>query len=430
KTQRIPEPQLIQAGLDRQRQENDPSAGCYDRFRNRVIFPICNDQGSPIAFSGRALTDEPNQPKYLNSPETPLFTKSRVLFGLNRSKRAMLDQDRALLLEGQVDLITCHQFGFENAVAPQGTAFTSDQAKILRRYVAEVVLCFDSDHAGQEAALKAIPLLLQANLSAKVMRLPAGEDPDSLLRTHGAEPFAKLQAEAVEFPEFLVQHYRETLDLESGRDKMRFVEKVSPILQLVSNAVLKEMAIARWSEALSLPASVFRTPTKAGKVDNQAPRASTSTSVDRTPRAFVRPDGCIHRLTFLAYRSSDARQWLREREVYQVLQNEPGAKILESILLSEIQGDDPASLDALAGEMPVSGAGRYLSELRQAPLPKEVIDAVAHSNEGLQIKIRLQAAEARVTDALQETVPNHQRIAAARQELLDLRRQHKHFGGA
>src|SRR5690242_4041295 len=118
------------------------------------MFPICDEQGRVIAFSGRVLSGDEKTAKYVNSPETPIFTKGKVFYGLDKSKRALLDQQFAVICEGQLDLIACYMAGVRNIVAPQGTAFTGDHARILKRYVDEVVLCFDSDSAGQAAAVR------------------------------------------------------------------------------------------------------------------------------------------------------------------------------------------------------------------------------------------------------------------------------------
>src|SRR5437762_11172670 len=133
----------------------------YDRFRGRIIFPICNDVGEVIAFSGRLLKDEEGTAKYLNSPETPLFRKGNVLFGLDKSKRALIEASCAIVSEGQLDLISLFEAGITNVVAPQGTAFTESQARVLKRFADEVVLCFDSDAAGTQAAERSLDALLQ-----------------------------------------------------------------------------------------------------------------------------------------------------------------------------------------------------------------------------------------------------------------------------
>ncbi|MGA8490099.1 MAG: DNA primase, partial [Terriglobales bacterium] len=145
----------------------------YDRFRGRLIFPICDEQGRVIGFSGRVLSGDEKTAKYVNSPETPIFTKSRVFFGLDKSKRALLDAGFAVVCEGQLDLIACFMGGVQNVVAPQGTAFTDQHARILKRYADEVVLCFDSDEAGQNAAVRSLDHLLASGLAVRVAIVPA-----------------------------------------------------------------------------------------------------------------------------------------------------------------------------------------------------------------------------------------------------------------
>src|SRR6476469_6602560 len=153
------------------------------------MFPIRNDVGEVIAFSGRLLKDEEGAAKYLNSPETPLFRKGNVLFGLHKTKRDLIDAQCAIVCEGQLDLISLFEAGIKNVVAPQGTAFTESQARVLKRFVNEVVLCFDADAAGKKAAERSLDALLQNDLIVRVAEIPAGEDPDSLIRHHGREEF-------------------------------------------------------------------------------------------------------------------------------------------------------------------------------------------------------------------------------------------------
>ena len=152
----IPASANLQSGLVKLRDEAQGDGEVYDRFRGRIMFPICNDVGEVIAFSGRVLKNDAEGAKYLNSPETPLFRKGNILFGLHKTKRALIEADCAIICEGQLDLITLFEAGITNVVAPQGTAFTENQARILKRFVDEVVLCFDADAAGQKAAERSL----------------------------------------------------------------------------------------------------------------------------------------------------------------------------------------------------------------------------------------------------------------------------------
>ena len=177
----------------------------YDRFRGRLMFPICDEQGRVIGFSGRILSGDEKTAKYVNSPETPIFTKSKIFFGLDKSKRAILDAGYAIICEGQLDLIACFMNGVQNIVAPQGTAFTEQHARIIKRYANEVVLCFDSDNAGQNAIVRSLDHLLAAGLAVRVAVVPAPHDPDSFIKAHGGEAFRKLVENAEGFFEFLLK---------------------------------------------------------------------------------------------------------------------------------------------------------------------------------------------------------------------------------
>src|SRR5437762_2311202 len=191
---------LITSGLVKTKDETDSDQNqtsnlrpqsAYDRFRGRIMFPIHNDVGEVIAFSGRLLNDEEGAAKYINSPETPLFRKGSVLFGLDKTKRALIEANCAIVCEGQLDLISLFEAEITNVVAPQGTAFTESQARVLKRFVNEVVLCFDSDTAGQKAAERSLDALLQNDLIVRMAKMPVGEDPDSLVRREGKEAFER-----------------------------------------------------------------------------------------------------------------------------------------------------------------------------------------------------------------------------------------------
>src|SRR5207249_8591499 len=192
---------------------NLKSQTSYDRFRGRIMFPVCNDVGEVIAFSGRLLQDEEGAAKYLNSPETPLFRKGNVLFGLHKSKRALIEANSAIVCEGQIDLISLFEAGITNVVAPQGTAFTENQARILKRFVDEVVLCFDSDAAGAKAAERSLDALLQNNLTVRVVELPRGEDPDSLVRREGKKNFENRVASAQDFFDYWIEREMQAADM-------------------------------------------------------------------------------------------------------------------------------------------------------------------------------------------------------------------------
>ncbi len=197
----------------------EDGGGYYDRFRNRLMFPIRDELGRVVAFSGRILEKNEKAAKYVNSPETPLFRKGRVLYALDKARRAILDSRQAILCEGQIDVIRCHLAGINTAVAAQGTALTEDHARLFKRYADSVVILLDADAAGQTASLRSAEILLNEGLSVSIATLPKGEDPDSLVRKQGAEALLKVVAAAEPVVVFQVRLLasRDKLETEAGR---------------------------------------------------------------------------------------------------------------------------------------------------------------------------------------------------------------------
>lgn len=210
----------------------------YGRFRDRLMFPICDEQGRVVAFSGRILPGDDDPRKYVNSPETPLFHKSRLMFGLDKSKRALLDTQRAVICEGQLDLITCFMAGVQNMVAPQGTAFTGDHARILKRYVKEVVLCFDSDNAGQKATVSALDDLVGSGLAIRVATIPPPHDPDSYIKEHGAAAFQALIDNAEGFFDYYLKRLCATNDISTDKGQQEVVRAMAEAIGKTGDAFL------------------------------------------------------------------------------------------------------------------------------------------------------------------------------------------------
>jgi len=234
------------------------SGGWYDRFRGRLIFPICDEQGRVIAFSGRVLQGDEKQAKYVNSPETPIFSKGRVLFALDKAKRPILDAGKAILAEGQLDTIACHSAGIRNVVAPQGTAFTADQARVLKRYVDEVVLCFDGDKAGRDAVIRALDPLLAAGLAIRVASIPPPDDPDSWIRAHGAESFQALLNRAQGIFDFYLQGLCSENDTASDRGRLVVLRSMGEAVHKTANAVLIDTYAQRTAQRLGVDVQSVR----------------------------------------------------------------------------------------------------------------------------------------------------------------------------
>src|SRR6266699_1905021 len=342
---------LIASGLVKTKYENDSphpqtlnlkSQKSYDRFRGRIIFPICNDVGEVIAFSGRLLKDEEGAAKYLNSPETPLFRKASVLFGLDKSKRALIETNCAIVCEGQLDLISLFEAGITNVVAPQGTAFTENQARILKRFVDEVVLCFDSDTAGAKAAERSLDALLENDFIIRVVELPPGEDPDSLVRRDGKEQFDERVANARDFFDYWIEREIASTDLTSMGAKIQAARNLAATASRVHNPVLRGAVVNKASARLGVaPADFESLLTKHARV----PGSSVSSSTTEI-RAAASPPHDIVMLCLLALRYVDARNFLHAQKWREILDQVPDTNILIRILESELEPDDTASLNA------------------------------------------------------------------------------------
>ena len=298
--------ELLQGGLLTAR-EGDQTGG-YDRFRDRLMFPIRNDYGEVVAFSGRILNDSDREAKYVNSPETPIFSKGRVLFGLDKSKRPLIDAGEAVVLEGQIDLISAFEHGVRHVVAPQGTAFTAEQARLLRRFVERVILCFDSDTAGQNAVEKSLPALLAAGIEVRVATLPQGSDPDSLIREQGIEVFQKRLSEAKDFFDHTIQRaIDEAAESFGPREKAAVARKLGGYLSLLPEAALRETTTAHVASCLGLSIEALE---EAG-IKNPI-TLPHSEPIDSVPShsSITRVSASTELICRLAILSHDVREWI------------------------------------------------------------------------------------------------------------------------
>jgi len=215
----------------------------YDRFRGRLMFPICNDRGEVIAFGGRIIDKDSSPQKYLNSPDTPLFHKSKNLYGLHLAKNAIRDKDMAVIVEGYMDVISCHQHGITNAVAPLGTAFTPEQGKLLMRNSYQMAIAFDGDGAGMKATTRCLDVLSDLGCKCRVVHIPNNADPDEYLKTQGKEAFEQLILKSQDLIVYKISRLMENINIDSISGKQEIVEKLLPDLLKLSSAVALESAI-------------------------------------------------------------------------------------------------------------------------------------------------------------------------------------------
>jgi DNA primase len=407
--------QLLQSGLVKPRDENRPESEVYDRFRGRIIFPICNDVGEVIAFSGRLLQSDVEAAKYLNSPETPLFRKGNVLFGLHKTKRGLIEANCAIVCEGQLDLIALFEAGITNVVAPQGTAFTEGQARILKRFVDEVVLCFDADEAGQKAAERSLDALLQNDLIVRIVDMPPGQDPDSLIRRDGKEEFEKRVAAARDFFDHWIEREVAIVDLSSLGAKMQLARRLAETVSHVHDSLMRGEVVSKVSARLGVPASDFE------KLLSARARDRSATPERKNSRAAPAPPHDVAMLCLLALRDESARAFLLEQNWREVLAQTPGTDLLVRILESDLRPTDPASLNAFMATLSPEEEGLVSAWLMQK-MPPDAMTVIQDWWKGLRqaaLRRQLEVAESRMRLPQLSTGE----VVNLQKQILDLRQQ-------
>jgi len=388
----------------------------YDRFRARVMFPICNDTGEVIAFSGRVLEADAKAAKYVNSPETILFTKGAVLFGLHKSKRPLIDAKSAIVCEGQLDLITAFEAGVQNVIAPQGTAFTEKQARILKRYVEEVVLCFDADIAGEKAAERSLASLLAENLIVRVVEMPPGEDPDSMIRGKGAEAFRERVVAAKDFFDFQIDRLASKPDFDTPRGKMAAARKMAESISLIRDAVLRETVMHKVTQRLEVSAQEFVKLLKAPTEKKAEPQEH---SPDEPMPIVLEPT--MRLLAQVALRDAAAREWLLDEPWDAMLGDDPEAALLVKILGADLRPDEPASIHVFLTTLDATEESAISGLLEDKPpsLPMAIAHDCWRALERRKIKLRMESRQARMRTP---DLPGDE-VAKLQKEILDLQKR-------
>jgi DNA primase len=423
---------LIDAGILIYSEERGDA---FPRFRDRLMFPICNDNGEVIAFSGRLLEANPKMAKYLNSPETPIFSKSKVLFGFDRAKRHISKAGQAIVCEGQIDTLMLHEAGFTNAVAGQGTAFTEFHAKALKRQADEIVLCYDSDNAGFKAAERAFQILAPTGLIIKVASLPAGEDPDSLIRKQGPEAFKALLQSAQEFLDYQVDAAASRRDMGEMRERVRFAGEMAGNIHLLESPVARETALQRAAVRLSIPEDTMRQlvaraakqPTTRNPRDNaKAPTPGESPG----KQLLASQDKNAILLTRLALADAQVLDWLRHQPHDDVLRDVPGTELLAliwrgtfdpvdtvavTVFLTTLEPDEEAALNQLMHEARATGGmAEAEHELRALELTRLLM-----MKQRLQTQLKQPGIDPEHAAELQrEIIALHQDIGAAQKSFM------------
>jgi DNA primase len=263
----------------------------YDRFRKRITFPIMNEGGRVIAFTARALdADEKGGPKYLNSPETALYSKGQVLFNLDKARQAIRQQNFALLVEGQMDCISVFAAGVTPVIATSGTAFTEQQARLLRRYSTRVVVNFDPDTAGTNAAEKSIALLTEEGFEVRVVTLEGGLDPDRFVRERGLQAYAEALKHAVRHSDYLIERARQLFPVRTAQGKVDAVNFLLPHIRRMPHAIVRDEFAQDAAQKLGVDSALLRQELKqaAAKRQAQMPKDARTVNLSECERVLLR----------------------------------------------------------------------------------------------------------------------------------------------
>lgn len=349
----------------------------YARFRERVMFPIYNDPGDIIAFSGRILDPNSKAAKYMNSPETPLFNKSKVFFGLQKTKRSIMKESKVIIYEGQLDLIASFENGIENGVAPLGTAFTADHARILKRHCGEAVLCFDSDTAGYKAAERAFAALTQADLHVRAANLPPGEDPDSLIGKQGADAFREIISNATDFIDFQMTRLSQELDLSNPREKVDFAEAMADSISCFEDKILQDSAINAVATRIGTsPEEIRRIAVDSNKKRRYERRRqerfdANAKAREDVPAPLEISNRSLKALCRSGASNAEARSWLRSQNLSDELPEGGGYTLLKKLVTATYDPEDQTAF------------GTYLSSL--PPEEEAALTALMHGGPDLSL---------------------------------------------
>ena len=355
KKSRVAEEMIERAGLIM-----PGSRGWRDRFRQRVMFPIQDVRGRVIGFGGRSVADQ--EPKYLNSPDTVVYSKGRHLFGLRQAKEAIGNAREAIVVEGYFDCVLVWQFGIEQVVSPLGTAFTAEQARLLRRFTDHVVLAFDADAAGEAATLRGIDVLIEAGFHIRVAQLPAGVDPDEYLRAHGAEAFQRLLAQGLSMIEWLIHTATARHPLRSADARVEAAQAVLPTVAKVPNAMLRTEYLRVVAERLHLDEAAVREELARAK-----PRAASAIASAGSPAASPRARLQRPEELLVALIIDEPSRWnaVKDEACLAFISDERLRRVLAVVRAQQEAGAASMTPAQLISRLTEDGIGSLVSELAE-----------------------------------------------------------------
>ena len=352
----LKDPVLAAAGLVAR---SEKTGNFFDMLRARVVLPIRDVRGKTVGFSGRVLDN--SEPKYLNTPETALFNKRNVLFGLHEAREAILKEKRVVVVEGQLDFITVFQAGFEAAVASQGTAFTPEQARLLKRYAQTVVFAYDADTAGQKATVRSFESLLEMELDVKVAPMPPGLDPDTLVREHGIEAFRERVESAMDLLAFEYEVLKTEHDAATGAGRAAIAGALMETVRAATNPVLQHEYLRRCAELTGLPEEALRAELRrSGK--GRSMLAGRMAATERARNSAERE------LVTLAIHLASVGRALRERIAPADLEDQDCRELLETVF-NVLDDSETAATDALMRRIERPEVARLASEIVMKPKP-------------------------------------------------------------
>ena len=401
------------------------NGGLYDRFRGRLMFSICDEQGRVVGFSGRILTDAKDQPKYVNSPETPIFQKGRILFALDKAKRTIIEDKFAVICEGQIDTIACHEAGITNVVAPQGTALTEQHARILKRYADEVVLMYDADEAGQNAIVRSAEPLWEAGLALRVAVIPAGHDPDSLIKAEGGAKLRELIDGGESFFAYLLQRLSHQHDPKTERGKLQIVRQMAEWLARIPSPVLLATYSQQTAQRLDVPENAIRQELQ--KLQRSRPGPAASAPSPEAEETIATAPNLTEETLLLQLMLADMRlvDLALERLDPAWLSTSVAGAVIGRILKLHAAGkwDGPHTLmNALAD----AEEDRLVSELAVTPMPGTALEAMAGDCLATLERACAKRQSHRIRRQLgQPNLPANERTELQR-ELLDLELKLRH----
>src|ERR1700682_2945601 len=409
------EPLLIESGLV----SRDQSGGArmYDRFRRRITFPIANESGKIVAFGCRALGDD--QPKYLNSPETPIYSKSSVLYHLDRAKEALRRSDFAVLVEGYMDAISVARAGISNVVASCGTSLAEPQIKLLGRFTKRVIVNYDPDTAGQAATERSIAILLEQDFEVRVLALPGKADPDKFIREQGADAYMKLVKESPPYVDYLIARARQ-MDMTTAEGKLRAVNFLLPYVQKIPNRILRSEWATRIAQQLRLDEPVLRAALSKAAAERRSEVKTQPELVGRAAKPIERR--LIRMLEEGEGFRGELAQQLHQGQLYHGLETEKifGALIVATLSGQAVQATEIAAaleerdrrllyeiLFEETSELTWEEAQRCVEALRHRQAEKQLAD--------VQRSIEANPAAPELRDLLQKKQDLMRRVAGGRQ---------------